>query len=158
MSTSDGQSQPSSRYTSEAPQARSSLRPIAPRRPPVTLPSRSQRRIVPSSLPHRPSRPPTCPVCMRRSCQLKTHRALAAVSQQNGSLAPSEEDTGTSSISVAERWRNSVYTKSYAYYYAQKYVDADIASSRVDPFFDLPIPSETNNPEMHSLFYKCKDY
>lgn len=155
MSTSDAQFEPPSRQTSEAPQARPSLRAIAPRPPQVKRP---QRLVVPSSLPHRASRPPTCPVCLRRGCQLKTHVALAAYSQRGGLLAASAEGSGLSSTSIAQRFNESVYTKSYAYYYAQIFVDTDIAASRIDPFFDLPLPPDSNSPEMHSLFYHCKQY
>jgi hypothetical protein len=154
MPISDAQCQPLSRQTSEAPRARS-LRAIAPKPPQVNRP---HRLVVPSSLPHRASRPPTCPVCLRRGCQLKTHVALAAYSRRGGSLAASNGGFGVSSTSIAQRSSESVYTKSYAYYYAQIYVDTDIASSRIDPFFDLPLPPESNTPEMHSLFHKCKNH
>jgi hypothetical protein len=155
MSTSDAQSQRSSRQIPEVPQARPSPRSSAPKPPKIALPLRSQKLVVPSQLAKQPA---ACPVCLRHACQLKTHRTLVAHSKRRLSLAPSNEGSGNSNSSLVKRLRQSAYTKSYAYYYAQIFVDMDIASSRVDPFFDLPLSSDVNNPEIHSLFYKCKPF
>jgi hypothetical protein len=155
MSTPDAQSQHTSREASEAARP-SSLRPLASKPPARLLPSNARSLVVPSFLPYRTSRLLLCAVCSRRGCQLKTHKALVAAYSRRGSLAPSDDGTGSPDPSPLERLRRSAYTKSYAYFYAQIYVDSDIASLRVDPFFDLPLPAETNTSEMQMLFHKCE--
>lgn len=154
MSTPDAQPQQNSREASETARP-SSLRQLAPKPPARLLPSNARSL---SLLPYRASRPPQCAVCSRRGCQLKTHKALVAAASRRGSLAPSDDGAGSSEASPVERLslKQSSYVKSYAYFFAQVYVDHDIASLRVDPFFDLPLPIENNSSEMHMLFHKCE--
>ena len=158
MSTPGALSRNPSKEASEV--SRPSFRPLAPKtKLPIQPRSYHPRSlIVPSSLPYRANRLALCPVCSRRGCQLKSHKALISHISRRGSLAPSENGSITLSTSKAERLKQSAYTKSYAYFYAQIYVDADIAASRVDAFFELPLPCGVNKPEMNMLFLKCANF
>lgn len=97
------------------------------------------------------SRPFACPVCGRVLCQLKSHKSFARQKELEWEVADAD-------VSMQHRRnlsKDTTYQRSYAYLFAQRYVDPDIAASRVDPFINLPIPDNAN-PEIHRLFHDCQ--
>jgi hypothetical protein len=97
------------------------------------------------------SRPFACPVCGRVWCQLKSHKAFAQQKELEWKIADAD-------VSMQHRRtlpKDTTYQRSYAYLFAQHYVDPDIAASQVDPFINLPIPDNANL-EIHRLFHDCK--
>jgi hypothetical protein len=125
------------------------LKTLAPKPPQPQRPISSRRTNATSvlSVVGRGS-PLTCPVCRRRGCQLSSHKLWAEDSNQPGG--------GTVSLHVRQNViEHTPYANSYAYRFAQSFVDASIAAGRVDPFYQLPIPGNTH-PQLHRLFHDCK--
>jgi hypothetical protein len=92
--------------------------------------------------------PLTCPVCRRRACRLSSHRSWAKDSNKPGD--------GTVPLHIRQNVINDTpYANSYAYRFAQSFVDVSIAAGRVDPFYQLPVPDSTH-PQLHRLFHDCK--
>jgi hypothetical protein len=53
---------------------------------------------------------------------------------------------------------DEVYKNSYAYRYAQAYVDSALGQGRIDPFYALPLPPDMDTNENHSLFHYYFSY
>jgi hypothetical protein len=95
----------------------------------------------------RPGIPKTCAVCGSDACRLRSHKDFI-----RHKLLPL---SGPRSGKCHEQIAKSLYTKSYAYFWAQQYVDADPAASQIDPFYNLPIP-EGRQPGLNRLFRDCE--
>jgi hypothetical protein len=94
---------------------------------------------------------PICPAFRRRACRLSSHKFFAKESKRvhepaNGAVQlPSRQNAAN----------DAAYANSYAYLFAQSFVDSDMAAGRVDPFYRLPVPDSTH-PQLHRLFHDCK--
>ena len=53
---------------------------------------------------------------------------------------------------------DEAYKSSYAYRYAHSYVDTALAQGRVDAFHNLPLPSDLDTTQNHSLFHHYFSY
>lgn len=94
-----------------------------------------------------------CQVCRRLNCTLRSHKAfISAIVAAN---QEAEKSISSSSSDDSPRFRDELFTKSYAYFWAQQFIDPDIAADQFDPFHKLPLPDELNNGEMHGLFHRC---
>lgn len=80
---------------------------------------------------------------------LQSHRLLAAQALHSATSSSSSDEDACAAVQMA------AYTKSYAFFYAQQYVDRDIAEGQFDAFFKLPIDGE-QPAELHALFRSCK--
>jgi hypothetical protein len=133
--------------TTEQVSSRSRFRKLAskPLSNALSFPSRAQQPHL-ARIPNRQIQgtPRGCPLCRRVGCQVRSHKAFVAQSRT----------ASTSTSTSKSKQSDDIYTKSYAYFYAQEYVDADLAAGKVDPFHKLPIRQET--PELHMLFHDCK--
>ena len=94
-----------------------------------------------------------CSVCGRSGCQLVSHRTFVS--------RPRKKDETTTVGSNLILVTDEVYKSSYAIRYGQAYVDSALAEGRIDPFHNLPLPSDLNTSHSHSLFhyyfsYECK--
>jgi hypothetical protein len=126
-----------------------SLKTLAPKPPQAQRPV-SSRRINTTSVSSVVGRgnPLTCPVCRRRACRLSSHKSWAKDSNQPGD--------GAIPLHVRQNViKDTPYANSYAYHFAESFVDVGIAAGRVDPFYQLPIPDSTH-PQLHRLFHDCK--
>jgi hypothetical protein len=127
------------------------LRPLAPKLPAIALrPLLAKSSTSPAQNAPTPRRGPSlCLICYRPACQLLTHRALGASLRSGDAIVPNNH-YNTSPI------KDPVFAASYAYTLARQYVDKDIAASKVDPFYDLPVKPDFNTPVMHRLSHQCK--
>lgn len=94
---------------------------------------------------------PICPVSRRRACRLSSHKSFVTESKRvhepaNGAVQPPSRQNAAN---------DTAYANSYAYHFAQSFVDGDMAAGRVDPFYRLPVPDSTH-PQLHRLFHDCK--
>lgn len=94
---------------------------------------------------------PICPVFQRPACRLRSHKAFAKAPKR----APQAGNGTIPTQSHRPAENDAAYAHSYAYRFAQSFVDSDIAAGRVDPFYKLPIPDSTH-PQIHRLFHDCK--
>jgi hypothetical protein len=128
------------------------LKPLAPK------PPQAERSGFPGSANHRaissvaePSSCTICPAFRRRACRLTSHKSFV-----NGSERRHQPADGT--IQAQSRqggYNDAAYANSYAYRFAQTFVDSNIAAGRVDPFYKLPVPDSVH-PQMHRLFHDCE--
>lgn len=86
----------------------------------------------------------TCRVCFRRKCTLRSHRMYHG--RTISSKGPS-----------TSRPRIDTFDASYASKLVSRYVDKSVATQKVDPFHDLPLPAELHGYifQMHELFFTC---
>lgn len=80
--------------------------------------------------------PAACAVCYRVGCQLPTHSAYFSKSHDSRSTSVQKEDGPATQPSVS-------FAASYAYRLGRQYVDPNIAASKVDPFYNLPLDDST---------------
>lgn len=97
-----------------------------------------------------PSSCTICPAFRRRACRLTSHKSFV-----NGSERAHQPADGTiQTQSRQSGFNDAAYASSYAYRFAQIFVDSNIAAGRVDPFYKLPVP-DSAHPQMHRLFHDC---
>jgi hypothetical protein len=128
------------------------LKPLAPK-PPQAERSGFQRTAPPRAVSSvsGPSSCTVCPAFRRRACRLSSHKSFV-----NGCKRAYQPADGTVQTQCRHGgFNHAAYAKSYAYHFAQNFVDSDIAAGRVDPFYKLPVPDSTH-PQMHRLFHDCK--
>lgn len=136
---------------SKEPQANpTSLKTLAPRLPalaPKPPSSKTSSSASPGGSALQKSKS-TCTVCLQPGCRLLTHRAF-------GTSIQAAENLPLNQLRISSRPKETTFTSSYAYTLGRQYVDKDIAASKLDPFYDLPVKSNFNTPEMHRLFHDC---
>lgn len=111
-------------------------RPLAPR-PPANLPLRTPARYI-----------GRCRTCARQNCTLLSHRMYNAQS-----FASRRRSTSRPPALAQDH----TFEASYASRLALRFVDRSLATDRVDPFLDLPLPTELQGrvAQMHELFFTC---
>lgn len=92
--------------------------------------------------------PDRCRTCARKICTLLSHRMYNARCSAGRSRS-----TGRPPILA----RDDTFEASYASRLALRFVDRSLATDRVDPFLDLPLPTELYGrvAQMHELFFGC---
>lgn len=117
------------------------LRPLAPK-PPEHIPIRAGRG------PPQVRQSDRCSTCFKRNCTLLSHRMYNTPSSKHRSRSTSRPPIPP---------RDHVFEASYASRLASRYIDKSLATDRIDPFFDLPLPTELQErkAQMHELFHKC---
>ena len=129
------------------------LKPVAPK-PPLrgsSEPGPRRSALTATSSLSRAPRSKVCPVCFRGSCQLDSHKQFTKSKRLSDKLRQASSRTSSSPSD------DTVYSQSYAYRFAQTFVDTSLAASRVDPFIDLPVSASTH-PQLHGLFHDCKPW